>query len=67
MSHEMLFVILFHRREQEIWRERADRSDNAEGARAFAYGKMLVSQRRADDAQKGFTGKVVDVNWDMDV
>lgn len=67
MSHEMLFVILYHLWEEEVWSEQAVKSGKAEGARAFAYGRMLVSQRRGDDAQKGFAGKVIDVNWELDV
>lgn len=60
----MLFVILFHVHEAELWRERAAASGNLEGQRAFACRMMLVAERRAEDARKGFAGKVVDTNWE---
>lgn len=66
VSHEMLFVILFHLREAKLWRERALRIGQAEGSKAFAYGRMLVVERRANDAEKGFAGKVLVPNWDME-
>lgn len=66
VSHEMLFVILSHVREANTWRERARESGGLEGRRAFAHRMMLVAERRADDARKGFSGKVVDVNWEED-
>lgn len=66
VSHEMLFVILFHVRETSMWGKRARESGDLEGRRVFAHKLMLVSERRADDARKGFAGKVIDTNWDMD-
>ena len=63
VSHEMLFVILAHRRDEHVWKERAERAENPEGKRAFAYSKMLVAKRRAEEAEKGFAGNVVSTNW----
>lgn len=62
----MLFVILFHVHEAELWKERARASGDLEGKRAFAYRMMLVAERRAEVARKGFAGKVVDTNWDRE-
>ena len=62
VSHEMLFVILSHSREAEIWEQRGKRAEN-EGKRAFAYQKMLVARKRVEEAQEGFAGKTVDTNW----
>lgn len=49
-----------------MWGKRARESGDLEGRRVFAHKLMLVSERRADDARKGFAGKVIDTNWDMD-
>lgn len=62
----MLFIILFHLRKAKVWKERARESGILEGSRAFVYGRMLVAQRRADDAEKGFAGRVSKRNWEME-
>lgn len=49
-----------------MWREQAKDSGDIEGRRAFAHRMMLVAERRADDARKGFSGKVIDTNWERD-
>lgn len=64
VSHEMLFVILFHAREADKWKKRARGSGSFEGKRAYAHRMMLVAERRAEDARKGFAGKAVDTNWE---
>lgn len=66
IPHEMLFVILFHAKEAEVWTDRAKASGDLEGKRAFAHRMMLVAERRAEDARKGFGGKVIDTNWEGD-
>ena len=63
VSHEMLFVILFHVREAKVWKSRAKGSGVLEGRKAFAYQRMLVSERRAEDARRGFADKVCNTNW----
>lgn len=63
VSHEMLFVILSHTREAEIWEQRG-KMIKGEGQKAFAYQKMLVARKRAEEAQAGFAGKAVKANWE---
>ncbi|KAF7969176.1 hypothetical protein HWV62_28190 [Athelia sp. TMB] len=63
VSHEMLFVILFHEREAKVWKRRARKSSGS-GAKVFAHKRMLVSERRAEDARRGFAGKVCDTDWE---
>ncbi|KAF7984920.1 hypothetical protein HWV62_9821 [Athelia sp. TMB] len=64
VSHEMLFVILFHKQEAEVWRSWAEQTEGSEGSSAFAFAKMEVAERRAADAEKSFAGKVLEPNWD---
>ncbi|KAF7969638.1 hypothetical protein HWV62_26773 [Athelia sp. TMB] len=63
VSHEMLFVILSHPQEAEIWEQRG-KMIKGEGQKAFAYQKMLVARKRAEEAQAGFAGKAVKANWE---
>lgn len=63
VSHEMLFVTLAHLRDADLWRDRAEKVKEDEGKKAFALAKMLVFQKRAEEAQKGFEGKVVKADW----
>lgn len=59
----MLFVILAHQQDAKSWEERAESCREDEGRRAFAHNKMLIAERRAEDAAQGFSGKVVEKKW----